>query len=396
MMRLPSGWSIATIDDLVADKSAITDGPFGSNLKTSHYTDAGPRVIRLQNIGDGVFNDERAHISEQHYDQLRKHAVQEGDLIIASLGTELPRSCLVPRGLGPAIVKADCIRVRLDRSVADGRYVNYLLNSPHVRHQATDIVHGVGRPRLGLKGIRQLKLPVAPLDEQRRIVDAIEEQLSRLDNADMSLREASSLLVRLRKTVLVQVVPSTLPSTWTWSTVRDVGVVNLGRQRSPKYHSGPDMRPYLRVANVFEDRIDTTDIMEMDFPPEQFEKYRLREGDILLNEGQSPELVGRPAMYKGDPPDVAFTNSLIRFRPHEHVDRDFALLVFLSHLHSGRFQQEAQITTNIAHMAAGRFMTVEFPVPPLDDQRRIVSEIDRQLTIVREMLVSTKDLSVIH
>jgi type I restriction enzyme S subunit len=122
--------------------------------------------------------------------------------------------------------------------------------------------------------------------------------------------------------------------------------------------------------------------MEMDFAPEQFERYRLSPGDILLNEGQTPQLVGRPAMFRGELQDVAFTNSLIRFRPHPRVDGEFALLVFRHHLHSGRFQREARITTNIAHMAAGRFKTVEFPVPPIEEQREIVRRVHRQLSLV--------------
>ena len=56
------------------------------------------------------------------------------------------------------------------------------------------------------------------------------------------------------------------------------------------------MRPYLRVANVFEDRIDTSDVMQMHFSDEEFERYRLAPGDILLNEGQSPEFLdARPS-----------------------------------------------------------------------------------------------------
>src|SRR5437773_7606503 len=53
------------------------------------------------------------------------------------------------------------------------------------------------------------------------------------------------------------------------------------------------MRPYLRVANVYEDRLDLRDVKQMNFTPEEFATYALRSGDILLNEGQSPELVGR-------------------------------------------------------------------------------------------------------
>lgn len=58
---------------------------------------------------------------------------------------------------------------------------------------------------------------------------------------------------------------SDLPLGWSIVTVGEAGDVSLGRQRSPKYHFGDKMRPYLRVANVFEDRIDVSDVMEMQF-----------------------------------------------------------------------------------------------------------------------------------
>lgn len=104
-----------------------------------------------------------------------------------------------------------------------------------------------------------------------------------------------------------------LPESWIWTKVENIGRVQLGRQRSPKNHSGPFMRPYLRAANVFEDRIDTLDILKMNFAPEEYEIYKLEVGDILLNEGQSKELVGRPAIYRGEVPGSCFQNTLVRF-----------------------------------------------------------------------------------
>src|SRR5207247_739912 len=70
--ELAAGWAWATVEQLAApEPNSITDGPFGSNLKTKHYTDSGPRVIRLQNIGDGVYVDEEAHISQAHFQRLQ-------------------------------------------------------------------------------------------------------------------------------------------------------------------------------------------------------------------------------------------------------------------------------------------------------------------------------------
>ena len=141
------------------------------------------------------------------------------------------------------------------------------------------------------------------------------------------------------------------------------------------------MRQYLRVANVFEDRIDFTDLKKMNFPPDEFDTYLLRAGDILLNEGQSPELVGRPALYRGEVGDLCFQNHLIRFRASDHIDPEFALLVFRYYLHAGIFRQIARWSTNIANMGLMRFRSLPFPVPPLEEQARIVAEARRMLDV---------------
>ena len=68
------------------------------------------------------------------------------------------------------------------------------------------------------------------------------------------------------------------------------------------------MRPYLRVANVFDNYIDISDVMQMHFSPDEASRFELRPGDILLNEGQTRDMVGRPAMYRGELPGCCFTN----------------------------------------------------------------------------------------
>lgn len=171
---------------------------------------------------------------------------------------------------------------------------------------------------------------------------------------------------------------SELPEGWVAVKMREAGDVQLGRQRSPDFHHGPNMRPYLRVANVHDDelRIEDKDVMKMHFDEADVERYELHPDDILLNEGQSLELVGRPAMYRGELPGACFTNSLIRFRASELVIPRFALHVFRHYVRQGDFSAIAKITTNIAHLSANRFAEMEFPLPPLAEQVRIANKID--------------------
>ena len=355
------GWPVLPLGDLAADeRNSITDGPFGSKLKTEHYTEAGPRVIRLNNIGDTEFVDAKAHISEEHFATLQKHRVFPGDVVIAALGEDPPRSCIVPDHLGHAIVKADCIRFKAGPRILP-KFLNYVLNAPDLRRHAKAIVHGVGRPRLNLGEIKSLPIPIPPIPEQHRIVAEIEKQFTRLDAGVAALKRVQANLKRYRAAVLKAACegklvpteselrrtadyadiankkmrpsasssksavktppfesgeqllqrilterrqnwqgrgqykdpeppdatePSSLPEGWICVSVETVGFVQLGRQRAPKHHTGPNMRPYLRVANVYEDRIDLSDVKEMNFTQEEFEVFRLKPNDILLNEGK--------------------------------------------------------------------------------------------------------------
>jgi len=173
-----------------------------------------------------------------------------------------------------------------------------------------------------------------------------------------------------------------LPEGWCWASVDQVGDVLLGRQRAPQYLTGRWSRPYLRVANIKDDRIDFGDVEEMDFDDAHFERYRLEPGDILVSEGQSPHLVGQSAIYRGGVDGLCFQKTLHRFRPFERgPSSEFAQLVFRAHVRMRVFQNVASITTNIAHLTLEKFQESRFPLPPQAEQDRILSEAQRLLSV---------------
>ena len=79
-----------------------------------------------------------------------------------------------------------------------------------------------------------------------------------------------------------------LPEGWAWATLSAISEVRLGRQRSPKRATGPNMRPYLRAANVTWDGLALSDLKEMDFTPTEYETYRLaaRRHPVVRGVGQ--------------------------------------------------------------------------------------------------------------
>jgi type I restriction enzyme, S subunit len=167
-----------------------------------------------------------------------------------------------------------------------------------------------------------------------------------------------------------------LPLTWRLAEVGSVGQVRLGRQRSPKDEAGRFMFPYLRVANVFDGYIDYSDVLRMNFSPRERKLYGLRMGDLLLNEGQSLELVGRCAIYDGPSGEFCFQNTLVRYRCSDSLLSRFAYMTFKRWLLLGRFMGTARQTTSIAHLGADRFSMMLIPVPSIAEQEAIVETFD--------------------
>ncbi len=307
--------------------------------------------------------------------------------------------CVVGATAGKLNLGIDCA---IGRSVAAIRpseavdqlflYFQLLLSVEMLRGSSTGSAQGV----ISKKMLSEVNILLPPINEQRCIAAKLDATLAAVDACRHRLDGVAVILKHFRQAVLAAATSGELTREWReergesvepWKTVKtkEAGKIQLGRQRSPKYHSGPTMRPYLRVQNVFEDRIDLDDVMEMDFSGADLEKYKLHPYDILLNEGQSPQYLGRPAMYRGELPGACFTNSLIRFQARTSVVPDFALLVFRHCMHSGRYVSEGTITTNIAHLSAGRFGEVEFPLPSQDEQTEIVRRAQELFTLADQL-----------
>jgi type I restriction enzyme S subunit len=175
-------WPRRRLEELSSSDDGFADGPFGSNLKTEHYTKTGARVVRLQNIGRGDFLDEdKAFVSPDHYSALVRHSVRAGDVIVAALGDgarPAGRACQIPEGFGPGIVKADCFRVRLAPERVSSEYLLACLNSPDMLSRVADAMRGATRPRVTLSMLRQVEIPLPALADQQRIAAILNNRMA--------------------------------------------------------------------------------------------------------------------------------------------------------------------------------------------------------------------------
>ena len=157
-------WKISSLKDTCV---LVSDGPFGSNLKSCHYVQEGVRVIRLQNICQGQFNDtDRAYISNEHYKTLKKYTCKPGEIVIATLGEPNLRACIIPDYIKLSINKADCIHVIPKSDLLNPIFVCSYFNSTQVLHLATADIHGTTRARIAGGQVANFPVYLPPIKLQ--------------------------------------------------------------------------------------------------------------------------------------------------------------------------------------------------------------------------------------
>lgn len=243
-------------------------------------------------------------------------------------------------------------------------------------------------PRTNWTSLTDYEFDLPPAEEQRELLGRLRAQNKAMHATEDALR---ALSVARRSALMDTFRPDrgsadTYPSHWKIKRVGDAGDVQLGQKRQPSVHDGDNVRPYLRVANVFDGHIDLSDLRTMHFAERDLAKYELLPGDILLNEGQTRELVGRSAIFAHGPKGICFQMTLLRFRCHGDLMALFAHAYFQHCLYTGQFAARCLKTTSIAHLSAAGLAEMPMPVPPISEQLILV-EILKQLDLAKAKLL---------
>src|SRR5262245_47255657 len=212
-MNLPDGWALAQLPQLIGPGGVFTDGDWVESKDQDPNGDV--RLIQLADIGDGYYkNKSRRFLTHQKALELCCTFLEPGDVLVARLPDPLGRACIFPGDAKPAVTAVDICIIRPGLSGPESRWIMHVLNSPSVRQVIEGLHRGTTRKRVSRRNLASVKLPLAPLSEQRRIVATIEELLARVNATRERLAKVPNILKRFRQAVLAAACSGRLTEDW--------------------------------------------------------------------------------------------------------------------------------------------------------------------------------------
>ncbi|MBX9584009.1 MAG: hypothetical protein K2X87_27225 [Gemmataceae bacterium] len=169
-----------------------------------------------------------------------------------------------------------------------------------------------------------------------------------------------------------------LPPGWCWTTLEAVADIEGGITKDQKRrHEGPVREvPYLRVANVQRGYPDLDEVKTIPATPEVIDALRLQPGDILFTEGGDRDKLGRGWVWGGELAECIHQNHIFRARPCRAAVEPKFVSMHGNYFGQRWFTRTGKQTTNLASINKGVLRGFPVPVPPLNEQRRIVAKVE--------------------
>lgn len=395
--ELSSKWRRVSLGELAPQPDAFVDGPFGSNLKTEHYTAAGARVVRLQNIGRGTFLDnDKAFVSPEHFADLVRHSVVPGDIVVAALGDgarPAGRACLIPDHFGRGLVKADCFRLRLPREVIAPTYLVHFMNSPECLRRIAEMMRGATRPRVTLGMLRALSVPLRPLPEQMRIVSWLDSAGVAVERAKAAAEAQIEAARVLRAAELRETFDGPRAGMWEWKSLSELLAEPMKTGISRPQAPGSTMH-CLTLSSVRNGWLDTTAQKPVDVTKAEAAGNWVRPGAFYVVRGNgNRSLVGRGALAAASMASpVLYPDLLIQLVANpDVVDVSFLQAAWDNPRTRAELEARARTSAGIFKINQANLGKIRIPVSSLPEQIRTVAALRERLALAEVLLRRTEE-----
>lgn len=375
MRELPQGWATISIGEASGIGGLSTDGDW---IESKDQDPSGSvRLIQLQDIGDGSFvNKSSRFLTEEKARELNCTFLAPGDVLIARMPDPLGRACRYP-DIGQKSVTAVDVHIwRKGDLGVDPDFLVYCVNSPSVRHALQAQASGTTRQRVSGGRLKAQEIPLPPLPEQRRIVRKLDTLCARNTRARTHLTAIVKLVERYRTAVLEVAFRTAWDAGCNTTVAGCLDHAETGLVRSKAEQTADEGHPYIRM-NHFDlaGRWNDRDLTYVAATSSEFDRYQLRENDLLFNTRNSAELVGKVAIWPDGKEGYLFNNNLLRMRFSTDVLPAFAFWQMSSPPFRRYIESFISATTSVAAIYQRSLMAAPFWVPDADEQHEIVRRI---------------------
>ena len=365
--------------------SLLTDG--------THYTppDVGKGIpfLTVRDVSDdGLDFQNCSKISQIEYDAANRQnsAPRCGDVLFSKDGT-VGKVHLV-REDQPFAVLSSLAILRPTKHI-DGAYLAHFLRTSSTIDAASKKKTGSAIRRIILRDLATLRIPLPPLEVQRRIA-AI---LDKANELRRKRRQSLTLVDSLTQSTFSNLFQHSSDELLRWGkpvALADLATISSGITKGRKLN-GQETRkvPYLAVANVQDRRLSLSNVKTIEATEDEIQRFRLKTGDLLLTEGGDPDKLGRGTLWAGEIGEAIHQNHIFKVR----LTSDRVLPLFLNWLVSSPYGKRyflsvAKQTTGIASI--NKTQLSEFPVivPPIDLQHRFVSLADAAALETKRLVTS--------
>jgi len=230
-----------------------------------------------------------------------------------------------------------------------------------------------------------LDLPIPPLPEQKRIVAKLDAIFGHLDTLKTKLDNIPELLKNFRQQVLTQAVTGKLTEEWRegkglgeWEEgiLDSVGKVTGGLTLNSKRKNLEIQKPYLRVANVYANKLLLDEIKLIGATNKEIERTQLKKGDLLIVEGNgSPTQIGRVAQWNEEIEECLHQNHLIKFRANNLSDAKYVLFFLLSPIGRSQIENISKSTSGLYTLSISKISNLIINIPTLEEQQEVVAQV---------------------
>lgn len=335
-------------------------------------------TVRLWNKGITLRGEQKGKTIKTK----RQFLIRKGQLLLSRIDVRNGAIGIVPPELDGAIITNDFWAYEIDENLIEPSFLAFYLMTPLFTEESNRTSSGTtNRIRASEDLFLQITVPVPSLVEQHHIVAKIEILVARAREA-LSLREkAEGEVVAYIKSFRNEIFFS-LSKEFKPVRLDSVAESRLGKMLSEKSKTGVGSVPYMRNANIQWDRIDISDVKQMDFSDEEQKEFLLKQGDILICEGGD---IGKSAIWNNEIEYCCYQKALHRLRVDtKKVIPRFMLYHIFWAAEQGQFLG-LKTQTTIAHLTGIKLKAFPVYIPPLSEQLSIVTQLDSMKVKVDEL-----------